>query len=93
MTEYLYDPPIDPVLDCRHCGDPLIALGRVHSGGFTIGGLAEYRWAHANRDTICRPTTVAQPFDGWKATTAVQRVEQERRDAEDARIDAMEETS
>lgn len=90
MTEYPYDPPIDAGLGCRNCGDPIVATARVYSGSYTISGLAEYRWTHAHGSDVCRPKTVAQPFDGWQATAAVERVEQERRAAEDAFIDATE---
>ncbi|WP_344613441.1 hypothetical protein [Dactylosporangium salmoneum] len=90
MTDYPYNPPIDANLSCRNCADPIIATARVSSDGPTISGLREYRWTHAHGSDTCRPKTVAQPFDGWHATRAVERIEQERRVDEDAFLDATE---
>jgi hypothetical protein len=84
------DPPVEG-LTCRHCTDPIMATGIVRSCNMTLSGLREYRWVHAHGSDVCRPTTTAQPFDGWRATSHVEGVLRAREAAEDALIDAMKE--
>jgi hypothetical protein len=88
-TVHPIDPPADPGLGCRNCGGPIVATAHVFDG-MSIGGLREYQWTHAYGSDVCRPTTTAQPFDGWQATTKVQAVLRERDAAEDALLDAAE---
>ena len=85
-----FDPPVDPGLGCRHCGDPLVATGQVFGTGLSIGGLREYVWTHAHGSEVCRPTTRAQPFDGWVATTRMETALAARRATEDALEAALE---
>jgi ABC-type xylose transport system substrate-binding protein len=89
-TLHPFDEPVDPGLYCRNCTDPIVATAQVFDGGLRIGGLNEYRWTHAHGSDVCRPTTRAQPFDGWQATTKVKAVLAARDAAEDALIDALE---
>jgi hypothetical protein len=86
---YPIDPPVDG-LYCEHCADPIEAVAQVFDGGMTIGGLREYRWRHVHGSDMCRPTTTARPYDGWRATAHVQTVLRARDAAEDALLDAME---
>lgn len=87
-TTYPLDPPVDAGLVCRNCSDPIVATASVYRGGYTISGLREFVWVHAHGSKVCRPTTVAQPYDGWFATTKVEAAMAERREAEDAAMDA-----
>lgn len=91
-TVHPIDPPADPGLPCNHCGDPLLATAKVYDG-MSLGGLREYQWTHTHGSDVCRPTTRAQPYDGWRATSAVQAVLDARAAAEDALIDEIEETA
>jgi len=88
-TLYPIDPPVGG-LTCRNCPDEIVATAKVFDGGLTFSGLREYRWSHAHRSDVCQPTTTAQPFDGWQATTHVQAVLKARDAAEDALLDALE---
>jgi hypothetical protein len=80
---YRIDPPVDG-LTCRNCSDPIIATAKVFGGGMTISGLCQYRWTHVHGSDVCRPTTSAQPFDGWQATAHVEAVLDARQAAEEA---------
>ncbi len=84
-----FDPPIFPGISCRHCGEQICATAEVRRG-LSISGLREFTWVHENGSEHCQLPRTAQPFDGWKATTAVEKAVQERRDAEDAAMDAEE---
>ena len=58
-----------PLIDCRHCGDPLYA--RYDYGptrGFVMGTPLEY--AHADGKAECFTRHVAGPYDGFKAARA-----------------------
>lgn len=82
-------PPVEG-LSCRNCGDPIVATDRVHVlGALSVSGLREYRWLHTGGSDVCRPTTKAQPFDGWKATSHVESVLRARDAAEDALLNAL----
>lgn len=89
MSVYPIDPPVDPGLNCRNCPDPIVATAKVYEGGYTISGLREYRWTHTHGSDVCRPTTVAQPYDGWVATGKVEAILAARDTAEDARLEAL----
>ncbi len=84
MTTYPFEPPIDPNLSCRHCGDPIVATGVVHGPGPSLKGLRDYVWTHAHGSDVCRPTTTAEPWDAWRSTAAVEAREAGRRAAEDS---------
>lgn len=77
------DPPVDG-LNCGHCDDPIMATAEVRGTGLSISGLREYRWTHVHGSDMCRPTTTARPYDGWRATSHVERVPAAREAAEDA---------
>lgn len=86
---YPITPPVDDFsLACRNCGDPIAATAQVFDDGMSIGGLRAYEWRHVNGSDVCRPKTVAQPFDGWHATRIVESALAERQAAEDAVLDA-----
>lgn len=85
-----FEEPVDPAMTCRNCVDPIVATAQVFDGRMRIGGLNEYRWTHAHGSDMCRPTTVARPFDGWQATAKVKAVLAAREAAEDALLDALE---
>lgn len=90
MTTTLHpiEPPVDG-LSCRNFADPILATAKVFDGGIQIQGLREYRWTHAHGSDVCRPTTTAQPYDGWAATSHVETVLAARDAAEDALLDAL----
>lgn len=90
MTTYPIDPPVNAGLYCRNCSDPIVATHQVFDGGLSIKGLREYRWTHEHGSDICRPTTRAQVFDAWVATSKVEAVLSARAAAEDALIAALE---
>ncbi len=71
---YPFDEPVTLSLTCRNCGDPLVATGRVIIAGMVLRGIQEYRWTHHHGAQQCRPTTAAQPADGWRAAAAVASV-------------------
>lgn len=92
MSRTPFDPPIDPDMNCRNCGDPIVATARVHeTGAFSIGGLRSYDWTHAHGDTTCRPKTTADPYNDWDATRLVEAIVDAREAAEDALLDALKE--
>lgn len=86
---YPIDPPVDG-LTCGHCADPIMATAEVRGTGMSISGLREYLWLHVHGSDVCRPTTTARPYDGWRATEHVRAVLAARDAAEDALLDAME---
>lgn len=65
MPTYLepIEPPVGG-LYCQHCADPIVATAEIRGHSYSISGLREYRWTHTHGSDVCRPTTVAQPFDG-----------------------------
>jgi hypothetical protein len=90
---YPIDPPVDDfTLACRNCGDLIAATAQVFDGGMSISGLRAYEWSHVHGSDVCRPKTVAQPFDGWHATRIVEATLSARRAAEDALLDVEETT-
>lgn len=89
MTRIVYDPPIDARVGCRNCGDNLLCVARVIDG-LQIRGLNQYEWIHDHGSAKCRPTTTAQPFDGWQATGLVEAALSARAAAEDALEAALE---
>lgn len=89
-TTYPIDPPIDAKLGCRNCGDPIVATAKVFHGGMSIKGLRQYEWLHAHGSDVCRPKTVAQPFDGWQATARIEAKMAAREAAQDALDAALE---
>jgi hypothetical protein len=89
---YPFEPPIAASgLSCRHCGDQIVATGQVFDDYLSIAGLDQYEWRHTHGDVSCRPTTTAQPYDGWHATRIVRAAKSARRAAEDALLKACDE--
>jgi hypothetical protein len=86
---YPIEPPIGG-LNCTNCADPIVATHQVFGTGMSISGLREYRWTHAHGSDVCRPTTKAQPYDGWRATSIVESALAGRAAAEEALEVAME---
>jgi hypothetical protein len=68
---YPIDPPIGG-LTCCNCAESMLATAKVFDGGMSIQGLREYRYTHAHGSETCRPTTKAQPYDGWRATAIIE---------------------
>lgn len=93
MPSYLapFDPPIFPGVSYRHCGEQICATAEVRHS-LSISGLREFTWVHENGSEVCKPTTTAQPFDAWVATTAVEKAVDELWAAEDAALEAEEAT-
>lgn len=87
---YPIDPPVGGLF-CANCADPIVATAQVYGTGMTISGLREYVWTHAHGSDVCRPTTRAQPFDGWQATSRIEAALAARVAAEEARETALEE--
>lgn len=93
MRVHPFDPPINPGMGCRNCGDPLLVTGRVSDNGMVISGIREYVYTHAHGSEQCRPKTKAQPFDAWQVTTKVQAIQAERDAEQDALYYAGEATA
>lgn len=94
MPESIY--PIEPPVGglwCRNCGDQIFATAKVYIGGMSINGLREYRWTHEHGSDTCRPTTTAEPYDGWTATARVESVLAAREAAEFALEQALTDSS
>lgn len=61
---------------CRHCGDKLAAREREsNSSEMQIAGIRNLEFVHATTSKeLCRPHTVAVPYDGFAASKAYDRV-------------------
>lgn len=88
MSTYPITPPIGG-LSCRNCHAPIVATAQVFDGGMSIQGLRQYEWTHEHGSEVCRPKTIALPFDGWQATAKVEAVLAAREAAEDSLSDAI----
>lgn len=86
---YPINPPVGG-LTCRNCAAPIVATHKVFGAGLSLSGLREYRYTHAHGSEVCRPTTKAEPYDGWRSTAVIEAELAARAAAEDALEAAME---
>jgi hypothetical protein len=76
---YSITPPLDPGLDCHHCGSPLHVTGRLMVAGMVLDGIQRYEITHKHGSDMCRHAVSGADSYSYAGVTnpamAVQRIE------------------